>query len=97
MQSGRTVYPVNPTATLLEGATCYPSLAALPELPHGVSIVTPPQVSAKAVDDALELGVKHLWFQPGSEHDAAIEKAKAAGVNVIAHGPCLLVALAWRG
>jgi uncharacterized protein len=96
-QAGRTAYPVNPAATLIEGATCYPSLTDLPERPHGVSIVTPPAVSARLVDEALTLGVKNLWFQPGSEHDGAIDKARAAGVNVVAHGPCLLVALKWRG
>lgn len=95
-QAGRTAYPVNPAATLIEGAVCYPSLSDLPEPPHGVSIITPPQVSAKVVDEALALGVKHLWFQPGSEHDGAIEKARAGGVNVIGHGPCVLVVLGYR-
>lgn len=96
-QAGRTAHPVNPSATLIEGAQCYPSLSALPERPHGVSLVTPPHVSASVVDEALALGIGHLWFQPGSEHDGAIERARAAGCSVVAHGPCLLVTLRWRG
>ena len=96
-QAERTAYPVNPWATEVEGATCYPSLSALPELPHGVSLITPPSVSAKAVDEALALGIRHFWFQPGAEHESAIQKARAAGANVIAYGPCLLVVLRWRG
>lgn len=93
-QAGRTAYPVNPTATLVEGQTCYPNLEAIPEKVHGVSIVTPPAVSAGIVDQALALGIQYLWFQPGAEHEGAIAKARAAGVHVIAHGPCVLVVLA---
>lgn len=90
---GRTAYPVNPKATLVEGAPCFPNLRALPEQPHGISIVTQPEVSAQVVAEALALGVKYLWFQPGAEHDGAIAKARDAGCSVIAHGPCVLVLL----
>ncbi len=41
-QAGRIAYPVNPTATSIEGAPCFPNLSALPEPVHAVSIVTPP-------------------------------------------------------
>lgn len=96
-QAGRVAYPVNPSAAEVEGATCYPNLSALTERPHGVSIITPPAVSAKVVDEALALGIEHLWFQPGAAHDEAIDKARKAGANVLAHGPCVLVVLRWRG
>lgn len=92
-QAGRTAYPVNPSATVVEGQPCYPNLAALPSKVHGVSIVTPPAVSASIVDQALQLGIQYLWFQPGAEHEGAIAKAREAGVHVIAHGPCVLVVL----
>jgi uncharacterized protein len=95
-RAGLTAYAVNPTATTIEGAACYPNLTELPEKPHGVSVITPPRVSEAVVDEALALGVKFLWFQPGAEHDGAIAKARAAGCTVIAHGPCLLVVLKWR-
>jgi uncharacterized protein len=92
-QAGRTAYPVNPSVTLVEGAQCYADLSSLPQPVHAVSIVTPPAMSAVVVDEALKLGIKYLWFQPGAEHAAAIAKARALGVRVIAHGPCVLVVL----
>lgn len=95
--AGRVAFPVNPTAATIEGAPCYPSLSALPQRPHAVSLITPPAVSERVIDEALSLGLKHFWFQPGSEHEGAITKAQTAGCNVIAHGPCLLVVLGWRG
>jgi len=48
MDNGYTVYPINPKATEVEGLVAYKSLAALPELVHGVSVVTPPAVTEDA-------------------------------------------------
>lgn len=94
MRRGLDVYPVNPNEDEIEGLVSYPDLASLSRPPHGVSIVTRPEVTARIVDDALALGVGHLWMQPGAEHDPAIELARAAGANVIAHGPCILAEFA---
>ena len=96
LQNDMTVYPVNPHATEVEGLTAYASLADLPERVRGLSIVTPPEVTEELVDDAIELGIEHLWMQPGAESPAAIERARAAGLSVLAWGPCLLVALHYR-
>lgn len=90
----RPAYPVNPTESEIEGRKAYPTLKDLPEVPHGVSIITPPPITERLVDDALEIGVKHIWMQPGAESEAAVQRAIAAGANVIAGGPCLLVELA---
>jgi uncharacterized protein len=97
VQAGRTAYPVNPNEKVIEGLEAYPDLAALPTKPHGVSIITPRWVTARIVDDAIALGIKHLWMQPGAESYPAIERAEAAGVSVIHSGPCLLVVLGFRG
>lgn len=91
MDHSREVFPVNPNAEEVEGLKSYPDLASLPQVPHGVSIVTPPAVTGKIVGQAIELGVKHIWMQPGAESEAAIKRGKDAGVNVIAGGPCILV------
>lgn len=96
-QDGRQVYAVNPRASEIEGAPCVADLAALPEPVHGVSIVTPPAITEEVVEQAIELGIQYLWMQPGAEHEAAIERAREAGLQVIAGGPCLLVELGFRG
>ena len=61
-----------------------------------ISVITPPPVTEKVVAEAVELGIQNIWLQPGAESDQAIAQAEAAGVNLIAGGPCLLVALAYR-
>jgi uncharacterized protein len=95
-QNKMDVVPINPTATEVEGLTAYPNLASAPGPFDGVSIITPPKVTERVVDEALRLGIKHIWMQPGAESELAIQAAEAAGASVIAHGPCILVSLRYR-
>tara|TARA_R110002094_G_scaffold5418_10_gene14193 strand:+ start:1659 stop:2060 length:402 start_codon:yes stop_codon:yes gene_type:complete len=95
-QNGHPVVGVNPRADEIEGVPCYASLVDVPGPPRAVSIVAPPAFAQQIVDDAVRSSVGHLWFQPGSEDKAAIESAEARGIEVIAYGPCLLVALGFR-
>lgn len=93
---GLACIPVHPREAEIEGVRCVASVDALPGVPHGLSIVTPPAATASIVDAALAKGIKRIWIQPGAEHEGAIAKARAAGASVLAHGPCVLVALRWR-
>jgi predicted CoA-binding protein len=95
-QNNLKVVPINPTASQVEGLTAYPDLASAPGKFDGVSIITPPPVTERVVSDALSLGIKNIWMQPGAECNSAIQAAEAAGANVIAHGPCILVSLRYH-
>lgn len=90
-------YAVNPNENEVLGDPTYPNLSALPEMVQSISIITPPAVTEKVVDDAIASGVKNIWMQPGAESMQAVLKAEAAGLNVIYGGPCLLVELGWSG
>ena len=50
----------------------------------------------RIVEEAAAAGVRTVWMQPGAESAAAIEKAKALGLGVIAEGPCVLVVQGYR-
>ena len=93
LRHGRKAYPVHPSAASILGTTAYANLAVLPEPVAAVSIVTPPAVTDKVVEEAIAAGVRHLWMQPGAESPRAVERARSAGLNVIAGGPCVLVEL----
>ena len=80
----------------VEGVPCYASLRAIPGPVRSVSVVAPPAAAAQIVADAIAAGVKDLWFQPGAEEAGAMATARAAGISVIADGPCVLVALGFR-
>jgi len=94
-QNGRTAYPVNPRAETVQGEPAYPCLGDLPEAVESVSIITPPEVTEAVVEDAAASGARSLWMQPGAESPAAIARAEALGLEVIAGGPCLLVVLGY--
>jgi len=95
-QNNRPAFPVHPKETEVEGVPAYKDLASLPEPVHGVSIITPYPVTEKVVEQAGQLGIKHIWMQPGAESEKAIARAEELGISVIAGGPCLLVVLGYR-
>lgn len=97
LENNRKVYPINPNAQTVMGDKAYPNLSALPEPVQSVSIITPPAVTNKIVDEAIKLGVRNLWMQPGAESAQSVRKAKEAGINVICGGPCVLVVLGYHG
>ncbi|HED65126.1 MAG TPA: CoA-binding protein [Planctomycetes bacterium] len=90
------LYAVHPSEESVEGVAAYPDLASLPEVPRAISIITPPAVTERVVAQAIEIGVRHIWMQPGAESEEAVRLAEEAGIDVIAGGPCALVALHYR-
>jgi predicted CoA-binding protein len=95
-QHGKDAVPVNPKDAVVEGRRAFTTLTHVPGKIDAVSIITPPKVTEAVVEEAGKLGIRHVWMQPGAESPAAVERAKALGMNVIAGGPCLLVALGFR-
>jgi uncharacterized protein len=89
-EAGYTVYAVNPKLDTVEGDPCYASVKDLPEKPDVVDMVVPPPVASKVIDDCLAAGIKRVWFQPGSESEEAIGKAKAGGMEVV-HDACIMI------
>lgn len=79
---GYTVFAVGVRGGQVSGKKVYKSLKDLPNKPDVVVTVVPPAGTEKTVNDAIEIGIKEIWMQPGSESALAIEKAKNAGINV---------------
>lgn len=90
IKNGYEVWGINPNLKELEGTPIYPSLKELPEKPEKVIVVVRPDVTKKIVDECIDIGVKEIWFQPGSENEDAIEQARKAGIKVIT--ACFMVA-----
>jgi hypothetical protein len=86
---GKQVYPVNKKSTRIEGETCYPNLAALPEPVERLLLVVPPQESETVVREAAEAGIESVWFQPGAESEAALAYCESRGM-VAVFGHCIL-------
>lgn len=89
------VIPVNPVYKEVDGDETCPDLLSINEEIDCVSVVVSPKRSEKVVDEAIELGIKYLWFQPGTFTPEIIEKAENAGINVVFYN-CVLVELGKR-
>lgn len=87
------VYGVNPKGGEILNRKIYKNLKELKEEVKNIDIVmmvVPPEISEKIVDVCNELNVKEIWFQPGSESEKAIEKAKNYRIKVTANA-CFMV------
>jgi predicted CoA-binding protein len=72
--------PINPSApSITANSQSYPTLPNLSALPHptetSVSIITPPKVTKKVLEEAKKLGIKGVWLQPGSFDDEILKQA----------------------
>lgn len=96
-QNGKKAIPVNPKGGVIEGVESVSKVTELPAEVKSLSIITPPAVTEKVVEEALTHGIKNVWMQPGAQSENAVARCRDAGINVIADGSCLLVVLGWRG
>jgi predicted CoA-binding protein len=87
---GYQVYAVNPNAGSVEGDTCYPDLAALPEPVGGVLAVTSPEIANDVVRACGDCGIPRVWmhrsFGSGSVSQSAVALGRERGMTVIAGG-----------
>jgi predicted CoA-binding protein len=95
-QAGRRAIPVNPRESEIEGVPCVVSVLDLPDDVRSISVITPPPVTERVVEQAVAKGIENVWMQPGAESEAAVAACQRAGINVIADGSCVLVVLGYR-
>ena len=95
-QNNRPVIPVHPKEKQIEGIDCVASIADLPAEVESLSVITPPKITEKIVEQAADKGIKNIWMQPGAESPAAVQYCKEQGINIIADGSCLLVVLRYH-
>lgn len=87
---GYEVYPINPKLKELEGSTCYPSLDEIPVKVDVVDFVVPPEATEEILKQCKELGLNHIWLQPGSESKTAIDFCHDNNMKVV-HDVCVMV------
>ncbi len=72
------IYFVNPVYAGREilGIEVLPSLEDIPEEVDIVDVFRRPDALEEIVKDALKIGAKYIWLQPGTENEEVIEKYK---------------------
>ena len=85
-QTGHPVVRVNPHAGPEVGGSDSGVVASLADIDGPVSVVDVFRRSSEAggaVDEAIAIGAKAVWLQLGVFDDAATERARAAGLDVV--------------
>ena len=83
LAEGYDVIPVNPREKQILGQTCYSSLRDVPGPVEVVDIFREPSAVPALVEDAIAIGAKVIWMQLGVINEAAAEKARTAGLEVV--------------
>lgn len=87
------VLPVNPKRAEIEGVSCYPSYAELPEKPDAVIVALAPHVTETVVPQLIAQGAPRIWLPPECFTDTAVEACDGAGVPCVSD-ICPVAALA---
>ncbi len=82
-QQGYRIIPVNPNLSEALGEKAYASLRDIPEPVDVVQIFRPSETVPPIVEDAIAIGAKVVWMQSGIRNEAAEQRARAAGLQVV--------------
>jgi predicted CoA-binding protein len=85
IQEGYEVFPVNPGQREILGKTCYRSVADIPFQVDMADLFLNPTRVPPVVDQAIDKRVRAIWMQLGVVHNAAAQKAREAGIQVVAN------------
>ena len=84
MQSqGYRIIPVNPQIQESLGEKAYTTLSEVPEKIDIVNVFRRSERVPEMVEEAIRLKVPAIWMQEGVIHEAAAQKARAAGIFVV--------------
>lgn len=87
---GYEVYPLNPAYETIDGDICYKSLSSMPRVPEVINMVVAPERGKPYIEEAAKLGIKYIWFQPGTFDKEIFVLVKELGMEALQ--ACVLVA-----
>ncbi|MCI0386401.1 CoA-binding protein [Streptomyces sp. CNQ085] len=80
---GKRVVPVHPKAETVHGEQGYASLAEVPFPVDVVDVFVNSALAGGVADEAVAAGAKAVWFQLGVVDEAAYERTRAAGLEMV--------------
>ncbi|MGX1883081.1 CoA-binding protein [Streptomyces sp. NPDC055287] len=80
---GKRIVPVHPKAETVHGEQGYASLADIPFPVDVVDVFVNSDLAGGVADEATAAGAKAVWFQLGVIDEAAYERTRAAGLDMV--------------
>ncbi|MGK5627507.1 CoA-binding protein [Streptomyces sp. URMC 123] len=81
--AGKRVVPVHPKAETVHGEPGYASLAEIPFPVDVVDVFVNSELAGRVADEAVAIGARAVWFQLGVVDEAAYERTRAAGLDMV--------------
>ena len=80
---GYMVYPIHPRETEIEGFPVFTSLRDVPvESVDLVSVYLPTEICLSILPDLQSKTIGEVWFNPGADASAVLQKARELGLNI---------------
>ena len=83
ISEGYDMVPVNPREAEILGRKSYASVTEIPAPVEVVDIFREPAAVPAIVEEAIAVGAKVVWMQLGVIHEAAAQRAREAGLQVV--------------
>ncbi|MEU9702496.1 CoA-binding protein [Streptomyces sp. NPDC047981] len=80
---GKRIVPVHPKAETVHGEQGYASLDDIPFDVDVVDVFVNSALAGAVADEAVAKGAKAVWFQLGVVDEAAYERTRAAGLDMV--------------
>lgn len=77
----KTVYGVSPIYDEVDGDTTYPNLKAIQGKVDVAVFVVSPKFGMDYVKECIDLGIEHIWLQPGTYDNELIALIKENNLN----------------
>ncbi len=84
LKRGYQVFPIHPTAQVIEGLPVYHSIVEVPvERLDRVSLYLPPEIGLQVIEQIAQKTAREVWLNPGAESPALIARGKEIGLNIV--------------
>lgn len=89
-KSGKTIFPIDPSADEIQGDKAYKDFDSLPSKVDAAIFELPKDETKAWVEKALEAGITNLWLHMKTDTPEALALAKEKGANVLT-GTCAVM------
>ena len=80
---GKRIVPVHPRADTVHGEQGYARLQDIPFPVDVVDVFVRSDLAGEVADEAVAIGAKAVWFQLGVVDEAAYDRVRAAGLDMV--------------